>query len=264
MPERVLPRVRPDLGDPDKVVSVVFGCRPDEVAEAVVITPFVPLKAFRHHIEQERVTLSPPFFYKGFTAEAAGERVSVIHTGVGPSRVGDCLGFLALTPARRVVFAGAVGGLNQSHRIGEYFFATGATNGEGYTRYVQTPFADLVGSAVTVPCDGQFHAGTWNFLAKRGWKVHRGALFTVGCITCESRQNLEILRDFGHQAVEMELSAFFAAARHHGIEAAALTYISDLPLRTPLWADKDPAEQQALRKAYRALPNLALEYLREA
>ncbi|GAB4257992.1 MAG: hypothetical protein Kow0092_05300 [Deferrisomatales bacterium] len=252
----------PALGDPRRMTRVVFGCAPEEVAPDVIVTPFVPLKAFRRPLEGATFReLAPPFFYKGFTAETQGRRVTVILTGVGPSRVGDCLGFLALTPARRVLFAGAVGGLARGQAIGDWFLPTAAADGEGYTRYVARPFEEVVAGAPTVPADGALGRGVGPFLEARGWTVHRGPVFTVGSITFESRPNLEALARAGYAALEMELSAFYAAARFHGLDPAALTYVSDLPLESSLWAAKSPEEEAALRRAYRALPGLALEYL---
>lgn len=252
---------RPALGDPEAVVGVVFGCRPEEVAADVVLTPFVPLTAFRRHVEPGVRELSPPFFYKGFTAAFMGRRVTVLSTGVGPSRVGDCLGFLSLTPARRVLFAGAVGGLADDLAIGEFFLAAEAADGEGFTRYVDHPFREVARSARRVPRPGGFGDGLGAYLASRGFRAREGRVFTVGSIAAESRENLLELRRQGYEALEMELSAFYAGSSGYGLSAAALTYVSDLPLRSSLWEEKGPGEQEALRRAYRALPLLALEYL---
>lgn len=252
------------LGDPGRVISVVFGCRPEQVAERVVVTPFLPLRAFRREVEGEPVDLSPPFFYKGFTASFGGRPVTVLHAGVGPSRVGDCLGFLSLTPARRILFAGAVGGLAEAHAIGDGFLPVAAADGEGYARYARESFGEVARSAPCLPCASPLGERLGAFLAGRGWTVHRGRVFTVGAITFETEANLRLLARLGYDALEMELSAFYAAAGRYGLEAAALTYVSDLPLRSDLWAPKSASEQEALRRAYRAVPRLALEFLAAA
>jgi len=251
----------PKLGDPRRVVEVVFGCRPEDVAEDVVLTPFVPLKAFRRHVRDVTLELSPPFFYKGFTGTFGGRPVTVVSTGVGPSRVGDCVGFLSLTPARRVLFAGAVGGLADRHCIGEFFLPTAAADGEGYTRHAGSDFAATVRSAPLVRCPPGLGDSLSHWLARQGLPLHEGNVFTVGAITFESRENLETLAQHGYQAVEMELSAFFSAGALHGLAVAALTYVSDLPLRSSLWEEKGRDEQEALRSAYRSLPLLTLRYL---
>ncbi len=255
-------RVVPELGSAGRVIPVVFGCRPDDVARDVILTPFVPLGAFRRRLDEVLVELSPPFFYKGFTGAIGGRRLTVIATGVGPARVGDCVGLLSLTPARRVLFAGAVGGLAATHAIGDFFCPLACADGEGYTRYVERPFRELVAEASMIPRPSGFGEDVPAFLKRRGWAVHEGRVFTVGCITFESRENLEVIREAGFDALEMELSAFYAAARRHGLEAAVLTYVSDLPLGSSLWEEKSPEERDALRLAYRALPALAMDYLR--
>ncbi len=248
----------PDLGDPGRVVAEVFGCRPDQVADAVVVSPFVPLAAFRRHVEVVTAELAPPFFYRGFTGVVRGRPVTVIHTGVGPSRVGDCLGFLALTPARRVVFAGAVGGLGPDHGIGDWFVPTAVADGEGFTRYVREPFPDLVAAAPRLDGLPGRDGPEGRFLASRGMVVRDGPVFTIGSIAFESRDNLLALRAAGYRAVEMELSALYAAAGHHGLEPRVLTYVSDLPLESSLWQPRSADEKAALKAAYRALPELAL------
>ncbi len=248
----------PELGDPDRVVAEVFGCRPDQVARAVVVSPFVPLAAFRRHVDAVTAELAPRFFYRGFTGAVRGRPVTVIHTGVGPSRVGDCLGFLSLTPARRVVFAGAVGGLGLDHRIGDWFVPTAVADGEGYARYVREPFPDLVAAAPRLDGLPGRSGLEGRFLAARGLAVRDGPLFTIGSIAFESRGNLLALRAAGYRAVEMELSALYAAAGHHGLDVAALTYVSDLPLESSLWQPRCEDETAALKAAYRALPELAV------
>ena len=254
------PRHPPQLGSPQQVVRTVFGCDPEVVSPHVVLSPFVPLKAFRRHVQGIMAELAPPFFFKGFSAVFEERPVTVIHTGVGPSRIGDCLGFLALTPARRVCFAGAVGALNPEYRLGEFFLPTAAADGEGYSRYCREPFPQLAAAAPVVPCPPEVHGGPDALLAAEALRLHRGRVFTVGSIAFESPENLRTLRDLGFDALEMELSAFYTAAAHHGFEATSLTYVSDLPLTRSLWQEKTAEERDLLRHAYRALPLLALRH----
>jgi len=247
------------LGDPGRVVATVLGCRPDEVAPRVVVTPFVPLSSFRRHVEELTADLNPRFFFRGFTAVFQGEPVTVVHTGVGPTRVGDCLAALALTPARKALFVGAVGGLADHLELGDWFLPVAVADGEGYTRYVREGFRRVVDGAhpfeVRVPEDLR------RFLEDRGGRVHAGRVFTVGPVSFESEENLRLLKARGYDALEMELSAFYSACQALGLDGAALTYVSDLPLRSPLWTEKTPAETDALRTAWRAAPRLALEWL---
>lgn len=253
--------VRPELGAPERVVEVVFGCRPEDVRPEVILSPFIPLRAFRRHLEEDVLELSPPFFFKGLTGSFGSRSVTVIATGVGPSRVGDCLGFLSFTPARRVFFAGAVGGLARGHAIGDFFVPTEVADGEGYTRYATRPFEDVAREAPAAALPEAPRQALERFLAAEGIRPVRGRVFTVGAITAESQENLHTLARLGYDAVEMELSAFRSAAALHGFEPTALTYVSDLPLGSSLWAEKTPEEQEALRTAYRLLPLLALRYL---
>lgn len=248
----------PRLGTAAQVVRTVFGCTPGDIAPSVVLSPFVPLKAFRRHLSTVTAELTPTFFYKGVSGVFAGQPVTIFHTGVGPSRIGDCLAFLSLTPARQVCFAGAVGALNEQYAIGDFCAPTAVADGEGYSRYSRAPFPELVAAAPVVTCTAGGGDGWRPLLAAEALPLHHSRVFTIGSIAFESPENLRTLRALGYDAVEMELSAFYAAATHHGLVAAALTYVSDLPLSRSLWQDKTPAEEEALRRAYRALPLLAL------
>ncbi len=254
-------RRRPELGDPVRVVRTVFGCAPEEVSERVVVTPFLPLRSFRRYVDGPVTELAPPFFYKGFTAAFSGTRISVIHTGVGPSRVGDCLAFLSLTPARRVAFVGAVGGLAPGLGIGDWFEPVAVADGEGFARYLREGLRAVVSAAPRRPVPAGVRLPVRRFLEARGLRVHPGTVYTIGSIAIESPEHLRFLRRAGFAAVEMELSAFLEAASHHGLEPAVFTYVSDLPLERPLWEPLPPDQAEALRTAYRAAPLLALEWM---
>ncbi|HSH68649.1 MAG TPA: hypothetical protein VK997_01940 [Deferrisomatales bacterium] len=252
-------RRTPQLGSPKQVVRTVFGCDPEIVSPNVVLSPFVPLKAFRRHVQEVVAELAPPFFFKGFRAVFEDHPVTVIQTGIGPSRIGDCLGFLSHTPAHRVCFAGAVGALNPAYRIGEFFVPTAAADGEGYSRYCRESFPQLAAEAPVIPCPEA--PGTLDaLLAAEALRLHRGRVFTVGSIAFESPENLRALRELGFDALEMELSAFYTAAAHHGFQAISLTYVSDLPLTRSLWQEKTTEERELLGRAYRTLPLLALRH----
>lgn len=251
----------PRIGEPKRVLEVTFGCAPEEVAEDVVVTPFLPLRSFERHADEGTVReLAPPFFYKGLTGSFRGHPVTVILTGVGPSRVGDCVSILSLTPAKRVLFAGAVGGLGGGLAIGDFFLPVEAADGEGYTRYALRPFGEVAAAAPRIRCDGGLEEALRRHLAGRGVALAEGRVFTIGSIAFESPENLRTLAAAGFDALEMELSAFYAAAARHGLLAAALTYVSDLPLASSLWQEKSADEEARLRAVYRFLPELCLGF----
>ncbi len=255
-----------ELGDPDKVLSLTLGCSPDDIAESVVVTPFIPLKYFRRMMDPETVReLNPRFFFKGVTGvyggEYGGKRITVVLTGVGPSRVGDLVSILSLTPARRVLFVGAVGALHPEWKIGEFFLARTAADGEGYARYCRMDMGELIESAHIVGCRGELHDELESFLVEKGENHRSGSVFTIGSIAHESHENLQALASAGFDVIEMELSAFFEACDHHGFDGAALAYVSDLPITSPVWQDKTPEEEKALKRAWRMTPRLCLEFL---
>ncbi|MBI5442121.1 MAG: hypothetical protein HY900_13025, partial [Deltaproteobacteria bacterium] len=128
-------------------------------------------------------------------------------------------------------------------------------------RYRDLGFERVVREARTVSCTGGMEADLAALLRHRGLPVREGRVFTIGAVAFECRNNLELLARCGFDALEMELSAFYSAAAHHGLRAAALTYVSDLPLSRSLWESKTAEEDEILRGVWRALPRLALEFL---
>lgn len=252
----------PLLGDPGKVLMTTLGASPADIADNVIITPFIPLKSFARHLDPESITeLNPRFFYKGLTGAGNGRRITVILTGVGPSRIGDAVSILSLTGAKRLLFAGAVGGLSEKLEIGRFMIPGEAADGEGYTRYTLESFEKIVGEAPVITCPGTLSDKLAGHLEGKGHAPARGRIFTIGTIAFESEENLRTIKDHGYDALEMELSAFFAAAARHGMDAAALTYVSDLPLKSSLWQEKTPEENLKLSAAWRALPALAVEFM---
>jgi purine-nucleoside phosphorylase len=256
---------QPALGDPKKVLEITLGCAPEDLPEKVIITPFIPLKSFRRHVDAGSIKeLNPQFFFKGFTATHKGVKVAVILTGVGPSRIGDMVSILSLTPVKEVLFAGAVGALHPEWAIGEYFLATGAADGEGFARYMREDFATVVDNSPYVECSFEMEGALEKFLEKKELPVRVGKVFTIGSIGAESQENLELLAARGFDALEMELSAFYWAAHHHGLKGGALTYISDLPLRSSIWEEKSEAEREAFRDVWRGLPEVCLDFMAES
>lgn len=256
-----MPLNPPALGDPAKVLKVTLGCRAEEIAENVIITPFVPLKSFLRHGEGwDVIDLNPRFFYKGFTLKKKRNAVTVILTGVGPSRVGDLISLLALTGAKNLLFAGAVGGLRADLRLGDFLVPCEAADGEGYSRYVSESFGEVVEKARVYASSGTLGEALQAFLTKREVLPKSGKVFTIGSIAFESRENLLTLKEAGFDALEMELSAFYAGVALHGFEGAAITYVSDRPLESSLWQEKTVEEQEALSRAWRLLPQLSMSF----
>lgn len=252
----------PKLGDPLKVLEVTLGAGPEGVAEGVVITPFMPLKSFSRLVDEGSMReLAPRFFYRGFTATYRGSPVTVILSGVGPSRVGDLVSILSLTNCKRVVFVGAVGALRSDWSIGDAFLTVEAAEGEGYTRYALEDFSAIVEKARIVEGSGWSREELCARFGEEGIGVRTGRVFTIGSIAFEERENLELLAARGFDAIEMELSAFFAASARHGLRADALTYVSDLPLASSLWQSKSEEEKAGLARAWRTLPQIALGHV---
>ena len=90
----------------------------------------------------------------------------------------------------------------------------------------------------------------------------KGNIYTIGSITAEDEDFLEKLEKFGFIAIEMELSAIYNAARKAGISAASILFVSDLPLRVPIWEIPNmPEEKTKQAESKKKAVELAVEFI---
>ena len=94
---------------------------------------------------------------------------------------------------------------------------------------------------------------------ERGFRVHRGSVFTTCALFAQPPELVATWRDAGHLAVDMETSAVFSAARCFGMAATALLFVWDELAAGRSFLDTyTPEERRAQERANLALMDVAL------
>ena len=243
----------------EKLFKFCFGCNPSDFSEKVIITPFLPIKHFQEYLEATR-TFSGRL-YSGFTTKKG---ITVIRCGVGDRLLGDAVLLMGCAATRKAIFAGTCGGL-EGCEIGDFMVAESAFNGEGFSKYYSSGFsiANEIATGEMIEADQEYAESLFGFLEERlyaGSSLHRGSVFTIGSIVAEHERNLVCIRDEGFQAIDMELSAVYQAARMIGIASVGLLVVSDKPLIKGLGEDIDGIEKKALDDGIDELVRLSVEF----
>jgi purine-nucleoside phosphorylase len=215
----------------ETMVKTHFGCRIEDIAKTVILTPIWNLEGFKSKADD--VLTEFIGWYKGVTLTFGGKRITVISSGIGSPMSGDCALALAYTDCENVIFSGSAGAINQNYNIGDMLAVSEAVIGEGFSRYH--------GEDIKKDCFGELVSGD-KVVAQRlmdsirkkqsqyGTNCHEGRIFSIDSILGERKDTFDYMQEKGCDAVEMEVSAVFTACRRGGKKAAAMILISDLPL----------------------------------
>ena len=215
----------------DVFLKQMFGMDYDLFAETVIATPIWDLDDFRN--EADKVIAEFKGWYKGITLEYHGKLISVVNSGIGAPLSGDCI--LAMSHSsnvKNIIFSGSAGAVNSEYKIGDIIFADQSVVGEGYSRYIRN---------FEIDCFGKVSHGSNEYSRKLASKascivkelgtcLYFGKIFTTDSILGESREFINYVEKKGCDAIEMEVSAVFTAARKANKKACAVLLISDLPL----------------------------------
>ncbi|MFZ5351594.1 MAG: hypothetical protein ACOZCL_02590 [Bacillota bacterium] len=243
------------------MIKEYFGCNISDVADTVVVSPILDLKRFKEFADE--VILEFSGWYDGMTVMKKGKRVTVIECRIGSPLAGDCILALEYAKCKTVIFSGSAGAINDSYEIGDMLAVSEAIIGEGFSRYHSDNFEE--------DCFGKLSAGDYELSDKLlscikkyegiyGIKTYRGRIFTIDTILGESSAVFDYMKRKGCDAVEMEVSSVFTAAAKAGLKAAALIFISDLPLKSKsLFEGRDNREHEQHRRQRNEIPGILLD-----
>lgn len=216
----------------DTMVKIHFGCKIEDIASTVILTPIWGLEGFKN--KADAVLIEFAGWYKGVTLTFNNKKITVISSGIGAPMSGDCALALCYTDCKNVIFSGSAGAINQQYNIGDMLFVSEAIIGEGFSRYHGEDIRkDYFGELV--PGDKESAQRLMNAIGKNqskyGITCHEGRIFSIDSILGERKDTFDYMQEKGCDAVEMEVSAVFTACRCAAKKAAALILISDLPLK---------------------------------
>ena len=175
-----------------------------------------------------------PFLYKGLISElrlsslnkgtrfssSNHERFTFIHTRIGAPNVGDAVLELKNTSCNKLIFFGACGLVESANGLkkGSVIIPPKAYNFESFSSLLDS-HRNAAGS----------YDGDENLIQEYQEKLNASlaACASFGSVSLE-KEFTERLKQNNIPAVDMECSAFYAAAKYIGRPAAALLYATDI------------------------------------
>jgi len=221
-----------------KDFEVLFGITTQEVRGTCLLMPFISKDALQWFGIRR--------FARGKLYGAGNSRnFTLIHSGLGPALTGDALLYLKDTGCKNVILFGSCGLLAQNNGlgIGSLVSPIKAYSLESFSRMLSD---QDIASDVYYPDKKLLE--DWSSAA--GTAITQIACATVSSLKLEEERRGVWLKQ-GIEAVDMECSAFFAAASHSGLKAIALFYVTDIIGVKPFYQNmglKDKAKIFLARK----------------
>lgn len=222
----------------EKMFEYCFDANPGDFSENIIVTAFLSLKQFGRHCEIVKTFKGKLF--SGVVAKKNDKCFTIIRSGIGKSLIRDAVMLLGVTPAKRVVFLGAAGGLNNTI-IGDIVLCVDNRADKAYLKSAET------------------------FLKKhiKDEKVFKkGNIFTVNSLMDETEENLHKIKKKGFIGIDMELSAFYGAADEIKRKAVGIVFVSDLPLEKPMYERLTEEEHKRYKNIVEESIYLSIEFLR--
>ncbi len=229
--------------------KALFGVDPDCIKETCVIMPFISREAARAFSIK---SLSKGGLY------SVGDNgyFTVIHTGVGPTFVGDAALYMAGTPCRDIILFGSCGAAREDGRftIGDAGVVGRALSQDSFTSMLHKKET----GASLYPEPGLSRA-----LSSPG-VAREITCLTVGSLKLE-QEYLDFLKDGSIDAVDMEAAPFFAACASVKKRAASVLFATDslksLPYYMAMRGANRPRLNEIVRESSKLLCGLIKERL---
>ncbi len=209
-----------------KEFEAVFGVDPQAVQKTCLLMPMVTPDVLDE--------LGLDALVKGKIYRVAqGDGFTLIHSLVGAGLTGDVVLHLKGTPCKRAILYGSCGLLQQTPRLecGSLVMPGQACAAESFSDLLLEPEREWRSFLPSSELLEQ--------ITEQDPDIQIARCLTVGSLKLEPTLAPRWLRR-GIAIVDMECSAFLAAAQHTGLAAAALFYVSDVVQGHPLYAPLEP------------------------
>lgn len=248
---------------PEDIVRNVLCCDADAIQSKVIVMPNWRADIFSSHADVI-TAVSEGVVYQ---LEYHGQRISVIRSGIGAPQTGDVILTLGCTPCDRVVFAGSVGGLDSSMKIGDLIVTEKSICGDGFSRYLDADVQTKDCFLQPIEPDSDLTECVKNFAfelcQRESVPIHCGTIFSIDTIIAQFFRLDYFVKNFHCIGIEMETSAVFRAAKLVGIKASALLQVSDvIPMNKTVYSgrtNKDMGRRKFVKE--RILPKVILDSL---
>lgn len=175
-----------------------------------------------------------------------GEDFTLIRTGVGAPFAGDAVLHLVNSPCRNLFLFGSCGLIQPAAgvSIGSLVSPSTAYALESFTGLIEN---DLTPRGPYRP-DAGLHSRLMN--TDLTGSVHDATCLSLGSLKLQEEKFFHFTKT-GATIVDMESAAFFAAARHAGLPALALMYVSDVVGTAPFFQSPTVTEKEAIQQSIR-------------
>ena len=182
---------------------------------------------------------------------------TLIHSGLGPALIGDVLLYLRDTGCKNVILFGSCGLLAQNNGlgIGSLVSPIKAYSLESFSRMLSD---QDIASDVYYPDKKLLE--DWSSAA--GTAITQITCATVSSLKLEEERKGAWLKQ-GIEAVDMECSAFFAAASHCGFSSIALFYVTDIIGVKPFYQEIGLKDKEKILLARKKSADFLCKFIRK-
>jgi uridine phosphorylase len=166
-----------------------------------------------------------------YEIETDGQRLVVMHPGVGAPLAAGFLEEAIALGCRKFIVCGGCGVLDGTLAVGDVIVPTSAVRDEGTSYHYLPP-------AREVAADPAALAAVEATLARHGIPYTRGKAWTTDAFYRETPAKIARRKAEGCIVVEMEASAFFAVAQFRGVTLGQLLYGGD-DVSGEVWDSRD-------------------------
>jgi len=200
----------------------LFGIRPQEVKKTCVLLPYLPKGALAgfgiKHLARGKLYRS-----------GNSQNFTLIQTGIGAGFTGDAVLYLKETACRNLILFGSCGLVKKRRGldIGSLVAPLKAYDYESFSRML----LEKGHKAKSFSAD----SGLARQLLRANPEILKVNCATLASLKLEEERAASLARQ-AVAVVDMECSAFFAAAKFLGVSAVALFYVSDIIRVKPFYA----------------------------
>ncbi len=175
-----------------------------------------------------------------FVLEESGQKVLIVHPGVGAPLAAGFLEETIQLGARKFIACGGCGVLNEELAAGHAFVISSAVRDEGTSYHYLPPYREAGAHPAAVQA-------LESVLRERGVSYLVGKSWTTDAIYRETPERRAWRIAEGCQVVEMEAAAFFAVAKFRGVVFGQLVYGGDLVVPEG-WDHRDWINRSSVRE----------------
>ncbi len=227
-------------GVPYDALVVVTGWKPDKI----ILDPSFTVTQLTQHA-----------YFSGFLVEKEGLKIAWAQTASGACNVLDHISICAELTFKKMIFAGAVGGLTADFPVGTLCTPEVCFEGSYAGAYLEKELPAFTPFAPVYP-PSQSYVDRVIALGRRlGHDIRKAKVFCTDSIALEY-SHLDEIRATGAELIEMETAIFYRLADLFEVPAVALLAVSDNSATgTPLLGRQEPC-QDYHRARGRAIPDL--------